>query len=29
MAPTSWHGVDLVSRPDVKKAVLAFIGRVG
>jgi dienelactone hydrolase len=29
MAPTSWHGVDLVSRPDVKKAVLASIGRVG
>jgi pimeloyl-ACP methyl ester carboxylesterase len=28
MAPTSWHGVDLVSRPDVKKAVLAFIARV-
>jgi esterase/lipase len=29
MAPTSWHGVDLVSRSDVKKAVLAFIARVG
>ncbi len=29
IAPTSWHGVDLVSRPDVKKAVLAFIARVG
>jgi pimeloyl-ACP methyl ester carboxylesterase len=29
MAPTPWHGVDLVSRPDVKKAVVAFIGRVG
>jgi pimeloyl-ACP methyl ester carboxylesterase len=29
MAPTSLHGVDLVSRPDVKKAVLAFIARVG
>jgi esterase/lipase len=29
MAPTSWHGVDLVARPDVKKAVLAFIARVG
>ena len=29
IAPTSWHGVDLVSRPDVKKAVLDFIGRVG
>jgi esterase/lipase len=29
MAPTSWHGVDLVSRPDVKKAVLAFVARVG
>jgi pimeloyl-ACP methyl ester carboxylesterase len=29
IAPTSWHGVDLVSRADVKKAVLAFIARVG
>ena len=29
IAPTSWHGVDLVSRPDVKKAILAFIARVG
>jgi pimeloyl-ACP methyl ester carboxylesterase len=29
IAPTSWHGVDLVSRPDVKKAVLAFVARVG
>ena len=29
IAPTSWHGVDLVSRPDVKKAILDFIGRVG
>jgi pimeloyl-ACP methyl ester carboxylesterase len=29
IAPTSWHGVDLVSLPVVKKAVLAFIDRVG
>lgn len=29
IAPTSWHGADLVSRPDVKRAVLAFIARVG
>jgi pimeloyl-ACP methyl ester carboxylesterase len=28
LAPTSWHGVDLVSRPEVKKAVLAFVARV-
>ena len=28
MAPTSWHGVDLLALPAVKKAVLAFISRV-
>ena len=29
IAPTSWHGVDLVSLPAVKRVVLDFIGRVG
>jgi len=29
IAPTSWHGVDLVSLPVVKKTVLEFIARVG
>ena len=29
IAPTSWHGVDLVSLPAVKKTVLEFIARVG
>jgi pimeloyl-ACP methyl ester carboxylesterase len=29
VAPTSWHGVDLVSLPAVKKRVVEFIGRVG
>ena len=29
IAPTSWHGVDLVSLPAVKRVVLEFIGRVG
>jgi hypothetical protein len=29
MAPTSWHGADLVSLPAVKKTVLEFVGRVG
>lgn len=29
IAPTSWHGVDLVSLPAVKKLVLDFLRRVG
>jgi len=29
IAPTSWHGVDLVALPAVKRVVLEFIGRVG
>jgi pimeloyl-ACP methyl ester carboxylesterase len=29
IAPTSWHGVDLVSLPAVKKRVVGFISRVG
>ena len=29
IAPTSWHGVDLVSLPNVKKVVLDFLRRVG
>jgi pimeloyl-ACP methyl ester carboxylesterase len=28
ISPTSWHGVDLVSLPAVRKTVLEFIGRV-
>ena len=27
IAPTSWHGVDLIARPSVKKVVLDFIRR--
>lgn len=29
IAPTSWHGVDLVFLPSVRKLVLDFVGRVG
>jgi fermentation-respiration switch protein FrsA (DUF1100 family) len=29
LAPTSWHGVDLVSLPNVKKVVLDFLRRFG
>jgi pimeloyl-ACP methyl ester carboxylesterase len=29
IAPTSWHGVDLVSLPAVRKLLLGFIERVG
>ena len=29
IAPTSWHGVDLVFLPTVRKLVLDFVGRVG
>jgi pimeloyl-ACP methyl ester carboxylesterase len=29
IAPSSWHGVDLVSLPAVRKLVLGFVGRVG
>jgi hypothetical protein len=28
IAPTSWHGVDLVSLPAVKKLVLDFVRQV-
>lgn len=29
IAPSSWHGVDLVSLPNVRKLVLDFVDRVG
>jgi hypothetical protein len=29
IAPSSWHGVDLVSLPAVRKLVLDFVERVG